>query len=119
MDRVWAAAEPVTVRTVFEDLAADRAIAYTTVMTVMDKLHRKGWLMRELLNRAYVYAPVRSRENYSAELMREALSDSHNTAGTLLAFLDQLSAAEARQLRAVLNDPTAPITKRATKRGHP
>jgi predicted transcriptional regulator len=118
MDRVWAAHGPVTVRMVFEDIAADRQIAYTTVLTVFDKLHRKGWLTRELVDRAYLYTVVRSRETYSADLMREALSESHDSTGTLVAFLDQLTVAEARHLRAALIDITAarPVPKRPRKR---
>ena len=61
MGRAWAARRPVTARAIFEGLTAERQIAYTMVMTVLDKLHRKGWLMREMVDRAYVYAPVRSR----------------------------------------------------------
>lgn len=118
MERLWAAGQPVTVRVVFEELAAERQIAYTTVMTVLDKLHRKGWLSRVMVDRAYVYSPVRTREAYSADLMREALSDSRNSPGTLVAFLDQLTVAEARQLRAALDDVAASRQprKRAGKR---
>ncbi|WP_197521802.1 BlaI/MecI/CopY family transcriptional regulator, partial [Nocardia sp. 852002-20019_SCH5090214] len=36
MDRVWSAQNTITVREVFEDLARDREIAYTTVMSTMD-----------------------------------------------------------------------------------
>lgn len=117
MERLWAAGRPVTVRTVYEELAAERKIAYTTVMTVLDKLHRKGWLLREMIDRAYVYAPVRSREAYSADLMREALSHSHNSPGTLAAFLDQLTVAEARQLRTALDEAARrPARKQPGKR---
>ncbi len=42
MDRVWDRAEVCTVRDVFDELAADRVIAYTTVLSTMDNLHRKG-----------------------------------------------------------------------------
>ena len=119
MERVWAAPKPVTVRAVFAELAAGRSIAYTTVMTVLDKLHRKGWLDREMVNRAYVYTPVRSREDYSAALMREVLSDSRNAPATLLAFSEQLTPAEVAELRAALGETPAPTpaTAPARKRG--
>ena len=119
MDRVWASAEAVTVRTVFEDLATDRKIAYTTVMTVLDKLHRKGWLARTMVDRAYLYRPVHSREAYSADLMREALSDSHNSPGTLVAFLDKLTKTEARQLRAALDQSSSAPSRSPGKRARP
>jgi hypothetical protein len=44
MDRLWQWGRPVLVREVVEDLRGERPLAYTTVMTVMENLHRKGWL---------------------------------------------------------------------------
>ena len=72
MDLLWSADRPLLVREVLDLLPARPA--YTTVMTVMDNLHRKGWLTRERDGRAYRYAPVSSRQEYNAELMREVLA---------------------------------------------
>ncbi|EFL33905.1 conserved hypothetical protein [Streptomyces viridochromogenes DSM 40736] len=47
MSRVWKWNRPVTVREVLEDLQKERSIAYTTVMTVLDNLHQKGWVRRK------------------------------------------------------------------------
>ncbi|STZ44389.1 transcriptional regulator BlaI [Mycolicibacterium gilvum] len=49
MERVWdyGPEASMTVREIFEELAAERQIAYTTVMSTMDNLHTKGWLARE------------------------------------------------------------------------
>ena len=102
MDLLWSAGEPRTVRAVFEEFHQQRPIAYTTVMTVMDNLHRKGWLRRELAGRAYLYEPVRSREEHSAELMSEALADSVDLATTLIHFVERMSPEEARLLRDAL-----------------
>ena len=102
MDRVWRRSRPVLVRDVLEDLQSERTIAYTTVMTVMDKLHRKGWLRREPRGRAYVYEAVASRESYTAKLMRDAWATSDNQAVAFVHFLEQLSDDEARALRAAL-----------------
>ena len=52
MDRLWSRDHPVAVREVLEDLQRERTLAYTTVMTVMDNLHRKGVLPRETDGRA-------------------------------------------------------------------
>jgi predicted transcriptional regulator len=46
MDRLWEQGRPMLVREMVEDLRGDRPLAYTTVMTVMENLHRKGWLRR-------------------------------------------------------------------------
>lgn len=102
MDRIWRAGEALTVRDVHEELKAQRTLAYTTVLTVMDKLHAKGWLRREPRGRAYAYEAVASREEYTARLMREALSTSDNRAAAFVHFLGQLSEVEARALRAAL-----------------
>src|SRR5690348_12866361 len=48
MNRLWAWGRPALVREMVDDLQRDRQIAYTTVMTVMDNLYRKGWLRRHL-----------------------------------------------------------------------
>ena len=99
MDRLWSWRRSATVREVVEDLQADRRIAYTTVMTVMDNLHSKGWLRRELDGRAYRYEPVATREQYSADLMREALDASRDPGMTLVHFLDQVTEEESDALR--------------------
>ena len=102
MDRLWARGRPTSVREVVEELQRERSIAYTTVMTVMDNLHRKGWLTRELDGRAYLYTPVASEEAYSAELMRAALDESADPKAALVYFLGQMSAEEADALQAAL-----------------
>lgn len=99
MDRLWSWNNPATVREVLDDLRAQRDIAYTTVMTVMDNLHRKGWLQRELDGRAYRYRPTSSRDQYVAALMRDALTSSADHAATLMRFTEQLSEDESVALR--------------------
>jgi predicted transcriptional regulator len=113
MDLLWSAGEPRTVRAVFEELERRRRIAYTTVMTVMDNLHRKGWLCRELVGRAYLYEAVRSREAHNAELMGEALADSLDPAATLIHFVERMSPEEAR----LLSDALARATRGTATQG--
>lgn len=71
MDRIWDRDGTTTVREIFDELAAEREIAYTTVMSTMDNLHTKGWLERERDGKAYRYWPALTREQHSAQLMRE------------------------------------------------
>ena len=103
MDRVWEHAEPVTVRELHEELSAERVIAYTTVMSTMDNLHRKGWLNRVKDGKAYRYTASASREEYSARLMREALSDGGDTEMVLSHFLAQIDGEESEALRSALS----------------
>ena len=91
MTRLWQWNRLVTVREVLEDLQQEREIAYTTVMTVMDKLFQKGWLRREQEGRAYRYAPVSTREAYTAALMNDAWETSDNPAAALVHFFGMMS----------------------------
>src|SRR5260370_29294689 len=76
MDRLWQWGRPALVRELVDDLHADRPLAYTTVMTVMENLYRKGWLRRQRDGRAWRYEPTGSRSGYTAALMNEALGTS-------------------------------------------
>jgi predicted transcriptional regulator len=102
MQRVWDHGRPVTVRELFDELVLQRAIAYTTVMTTMDNLHRKGWLARAKEGKAYRYTATASREEYSARLMREALDDGGDTQAVLTHFVAQMDGEESEVLRAVV-----------------
>jgi len=102
MHRVWEHDRPVTVREVFDELRQERAIAYTTVMSTMDNLHRKGWLDRVKDGKAYRYTATDSREEYSARLMREAMAGAGDTEAVLSHFVAQMDGSESAALRAVL-----------------
>ena len=102
MDRLWECDGATTVREVFEDLLRDREIAYTTVMSTMDNLHRKAWLSRERDGKAYRYWPSMTREEYGAALMREALDAGSRSDRVLAHFLEQISAEDSAALRKVL-----------------
>ena len=103
MDRLWSWDRPVAVRDVLEDLQRDRPLAYTTVLTVLDNLHRKRMVMREKSGRAYLYRPTRSREAYTAELMQGALSQASDRGSTMLRFVEQMSAEEVAEFRQFLD----------------
>ncbi|HOB50129.1 MAG TPA: BlaI/MecI/CopY family transcriptional regulator [Mycobacterium sp.] len=102
MDRIWDRAEPVTVREIFDDMVGDRAIAYTTVMSTMDNLHRKHWLERERAGKAYRYWPSMTREERSAGLMRAAFAGGGDADLVLTHFLQQISADESALLTQAL-----------------
>ena len=98
MRRLWRRAEPTTVRELVDELQKDRQIAYTTVMTVLDNLHKKRWLRRELDGRAYRYEPISSGDEYSAELMRGALDTSPDRSAAFAHFLKRLTPEEVSEL---------------------
>jgi predicted transcriptional regulator len=102
MDRVWDREDGVTVREVFDELAGSRQIAYTTVLSTMDNLHRKGWVRRDREGKAYRYWPTMTREERSANLMRAAFSAGGDTEAVLAFFVEQMTAEESAQLEAAL-----------------
>ena len=48
--------------------------AYTTVMTTLDRLHKKGLLNREPEGRAFRYSPAQSEDEFNGELVRDAVT---------------------------------------------
>jgi len=102
MHMVWDRDSPVTVRELLDELRHERAIAYTTVMSTMDNLHRKGWLARAKDGKAYRYTATASREEYSARLMREALAGGGDTEAVLSHFVAEMGGQESEVLAAVV-----------------
>jgi predicted transcriptional regulator len=106
MDVLWdrdPAAGPSTVRDVAEALK-DRDLAYTTVMTVLDRLAGKGMVSRERAGRAWQYQPAASREAYIAQLMLDALDLAGSRDAALVRFARSVTGTEAEVLRAALTD---------------
>jgi predicted transcriptional regulator len=73
MDVVWRLRD-ATVRDVHAELAAGREIAYTTVMTTMARLARKGLLLRDTADLAHRYRPVVSRDQYARGAVGDVLA---------------------------------------------
>jgi predicted transcriptional regulator len=103
MERLWERGRPALVREILDDLHGDRDLAYTTVMTVMDNLYRKGWLRRERDGRAWRYEPTGSRSGYTAGLMNAALESSADRRRALAHFALQMSPHDAAILRDALD----------------
>lgn len=103
MDLVWSAPEPMTVRRVMESMAPDRPLAYTTVQTVMDRLARKGLLLRRAQGKANAYSPARSREDHTAAVMQQVLHGVADTEAALLHFVELMDDQQEQALRAALS----------------
>jgi predicted transcriptional regulator len=73
-----------TVKQVHRELVDWRDIAYTTVMTTMERLTEKGVLTREKRGAAYVYTLARSREEYAAQAVRQIIEQVLNGDATAL-----------------------------------
>lgn len=110
MNVLWHAEHPLKVRDVLDQLDTGRTLAYTTVMTVLDNLHRKHWVHRQLHGRAYHYQPATTREHAAAQELRDILDNSGDPDAVLLHFVNTVSDHENSLLRAALR-------KKRTRRG--
>lgn len=106
MEVLWERAPPATARDVSRALLA-RDLAYTTVMTVLDRLTKKGFVHRERAGRAWSYTPRASREAYITGLMLDALDDTGDRDAALVRFARSVSKPEAEVLRDALAEGQA------------
>ncbi|WP_307803806.1 BlaI/MecI/CopY family transcriptional regulator [Micromonospora echinofusca] len=103
----------VTVREVADALDG-RELAYTTVMTVLDRLAGKGMVQREREGRAWSYRPTATREAHIAQLMLDALDLGGSRDAALVRFARSVSGTEAEVLRAALATEAAGGAGKAT-----
>lgn len=96
MEQVWSAGRPLLVREILGALEPQRA--YNTVWTVTEVLYRKGWLAREKEGRAYRYVATVSRDEYTGDLMGEALAASGDHVAAFRRFAARIGPDDAEQL---------------------
>jgi predicted transcriptional regulator len=75
---------------VLGQLHTGKQLAYTTVMTVLDNLHRKGFVTREMSGRAWLYQPAYGRDEHTAMMLREVLGTSGDRQAALMHFVSEL-----------------------------
>ncbi|AVM00821.1 penicillinase repressor [Gordonia iterans] len=107
MDALWASPTPQTVRQVHAELAKTRTLAYTTVMTVLQRLAKKDLVTQIRDDRAHRYTASRPREDLVASIMVDALRAT-DAAGSrhaaLVSFVGRVGADEAAALREALDE---------------
>jgi predicted transcriptional regulator len=102
MDVLWDQSGWLTPGEVHERLG-DPVLAYTTVMTILVRLWRKGRVERHRDGRAYVYHPLQTREQYVAAHMEQVLAQARDRSAVLGHFLDTMDPGDRAQLRRLLN----------------
>jgi BlaI family transcriptional regulator, penicillinase repressor len=104
MEALWttAVSTPSKASTAREVASALPNHAYTTVLTVLDRLTKKGLVERIRDGKSHHYRPTGSRESYVAELMHEALAATSDREAALVHFAETVSADQAQVLRDVL-----------------
>lgn len=73
MELLWASDAPRSVAEVHAAMSQERELAYTTVMTVLDRLAKKGLAQRELVQRAWQYEPADPQHVFLARQMAKML----------------------------------------------
>lgn len=99
---VWDEGGPVTVRKVYETLRERKVIAYTTVMSVMNKLAKKGILIQDKEATAYIYSA--------------AVSDTEVAGGVLDAVVEKILGGVSEPLISRLLGPEARLSDEQIKR---
>lgn len=99
MGVLWDAGEPLVAAGVRERLGSVRSLAYTTVLTILVRLHEKGLVERERVGRAYAYRPRWTREEHAAARMGELLETARDGSLVLARFVAALSPAQLAELR--------------------
>jgi predicted transcriptional regulator len=102
MELLWDTGEPLTPREVKERLPEVSSLAYTTVMTVLARLWKKGRLERRRVGRAYAYQPAIDREHYTAAQMEHSLGLVADRPAVLNYFIESLTREDQEQLRKIL-----------------
>lgn len=104
LEQLWDAAEPLTPGALREHLATgdQRGLALTTVMTVLSRLEKKGFVARDRSVRPATYSPVHAREEYVAEVMHDALGAAGDRTEALARFVGRATADETAALKRLL-----------------
>lgn len=101
---LWDSDGPLTGQQVVSRLPGD--LAYTTIMTILSRLHAKGLVSRETIGRAYGYRPVQGRAEMAAQRMAAVLEGTGEQLDVLSRFVARLGPDELDALkRAVRSGP--------------
>ena len=79
-------------------------LAYTTVVTILSRLHAKGVLERTKAGRAYLYSPVADEPGLAARRMTRVLDGEADREAVLARFVSALSDSDEELLRRMLGD---------------
>jgi predicted transcriptional regulator len=104
-----AAGQPLSPGQVRDQL--DGALAYTTVVTILSRLHGKGVLDRHKVGRAYRYAPVADEPGLAARRMARVLDAEADREAVLARFVSGLSGTDEELLRRMLGDVPGPADR--------
>ena len=104
MAALWEVDDWMTPREVLDRLQLDPPVVYSTVMTILRRLWKKGIVTRQQAGKAYAYRPVQGQGEQAAARMTELLEATADPEAALTHFLASLDARRRRQLRQLLEE---------------
>jgi predicted transcriptional regulator len=113
MNTLWPMGQG-TVREIRDQLAPRRPRAYTTIMTIMDRLARKGVVERHKVGRAYCYRPSLSADEARAHALGQVVEGFFG--GSTEALLEQIGAPGRDSIRRPPAEIARPCEKEAAAR---
>jgi predicted transcriptional regulator len=115
LEVLWSDDAPLSVRQVLDRVRRRPALAYTTVLTVLDRLHGKGVVVRQREGKAFLYSPTATRDEWFGARAARALADAAPAGreGVLVAFLDSTERVDPK----LLDHLSALIAARRKERG--
>ena len=108
MEHLWSTADShpdgLTVREVHDEIGVQRGLAYTTLMTVLDRMAKKELVHRERDGRAWRYTAASTRAELTSETLHHTLGElaGDTRRSALLHFLDESTPEEIDELKAAL-----------------
>ncbi|MFD6813832.1 BlaI/MecI/CopY family transcriptional regulator [Enteractinococcus coprophilus] len=105
MDLLWDAAEPMTANQV-RDLLAQRHEtdpAITTVLTVLGRLHKKGFVVKDDARRPHEFSAKTSREEHTVQLLNDVLGSAVDKHAVLARFIGGIDPSDAQKVQQLLS----------------
>lgn len=103
MQALWDAADPLSAYDVLPLVSGGaKPLAVTTVLTVLSRLEKKGFVRADRSSRPHRYSATASRADHVAELLHEALGETADRRAVLERFVGGVSAEDAAVMRDLL-----------------
>jgi BlaI family transcriptional regulator, penicillinase repressor len=119
LEAAWSAADGASVAEMWEAISANRDVGRTTILNLVDRLEKRGWLARKKVDGVFRYAPTVSREqaagSVAAEFVDAFFSGSASDLVMSLLGSKRISADEVEQLRTLLDKRARDKQKKGTR----
>lgn len=118
MQLLWDATQGLTVAEIWEQICKEREVSRTTVLNLVDRLERRGWLDRQKVEGVFRYTPAIDRQSTEGQLAADFVGEFFNgsPASFVLSLLgsNRISKSELQRLKSLLEKPN---TKDSRKKG--